>query len=727
MKEKRRQQSPAAPSPGTQRIDDETAFAWLRELDTPELMARAHTVRLRLHGRRTHMVHSLNINPTNVCENRCELCAFWRERDNPEAYVMTLDEVRERLVQAREMQLTDLHVVGGVIPELNLEYYTRLFRSAKDILPTVLIQGLTAVEIQYLADREKKPVETVLKALKAAGLDAIPGGGAEILDPKVRGKICSRKIAADTWLAIHEKAHAIGLPTNATMLFGHCETPEDWIRHLRLLRDLQDRTHGFRAFILLPFHPSGTRLDVAGSPSGHTIVRLAALSRLYLDNIPHLRVLANYMDRKLLEVLTFSGVDDVGGTSVEERIARAAGAPENHRFVSVDDMRQMIRRLGLEPVLVNSAYQPVDAIAVPATRVAATPSPAALLARASRRERVSAEEALCLYREATFQELGHAANACRLYDVPENRATYVVDRNLSITNVCESGCRFCAFHVAPGTNGAFALSIDQIVEAARQAETAGATQLMIQGGLNPDLTLEFYESALRRLKAETGLWLHSLSPAEIVYMAKRADLTMPAVLKRLKEAGLDSLPGGGAEILVEDVRQRVSPHKITASQWLAVMRAAHALGLKTTATMVYGLGESPAQRIEHLLRVRDLQDQTGGFTAFIPWSFQPNRTGLELPGQTGVEYLRMVALARIVLDNVRHIQAGWVTEGPDLAQLALGFGADDFGGVLMEERVLRATGVAYSVTEKDVVRLIGATGLTPARRTTLYEILQREP
>lgn len=709
-------------SPSANRLDDASARTMLDGLDTPDLMGRAHAARLQRHGRRTFMVHSLNLNPTNICENKCELCAFWRERNDPSAYRMSLDEARERLMQARGMGLTDLHVVGGVIPELTLDYYTKLFAMAREVLPGVLVQGLTAVEIRYLADREGKPVETILAVLKAAGLAAIPGGGAEILEDGVRERICSNKIPAEAWLDVHAKAHALGLPTNATMLFGHCEKHEDWITHMRRLRQLQDRTGGFRAFILLPFHPSGTRLDVPAGPSGQTIVRLAALARLYLDNIPHLRVLANYVDRKLLEVLTFAGVDDVGGTSVEERIAHAAGAPEHHRFSGVEDMRRMLLRLELEPVLVNSAYEEV---ATPAPAPAATiaPVPVGLLEMATRRRRLSAAEALELYNGATFLQLGTAALACRRRDVPEPRATYVVDRNLSITNVCESACRFCAFHVAPGAKGAFALSVDQIVEAARQAEAAGATQLMIQGGLNPELTIDFYETVLRRLKAETGLWLHSLSPAEVTYMADRAGLAMPDALARLKEAGLDSLPGGGAEILVDEVRGRVSPHKISAEQWLAVMRVAHGLGLSTTATMVYGLGETPAQRIEHLIRVRDLQDETGGFTAFIPWSFQSNGTGIHMPGQTGVEYLRMVALSRIVLDNIRHIQAGWVTEGPDVAQLALSFGADDFGGVLMEERVVRATGTSYSIHKEGVIRLIRDAMLTPAERTTLYQLV----
>ncbi|OGV71262.1 MAG: dehypoxanthine futalosine cyclase [Lentisphaerae bacterium RIFOXYB12_FULL_65_16] len=346
----------------------------------------------------------------------------------------------------------------------------------------------------------------------------------------------------------------------------------------------------------------------------------------------------------------------------------------------------------------------------------------AALQQAERHERLSADEAVALHDEATLHQLGALAHRRRLRQVPGTRGTFVVDRNISITNVCEAGCKFCAFHVAPGAENAFTLSIDEVVRQVVESVDRGATQVMIQGGLNPALDLGFYERLLSAIKARVQVCLHSLSPAEVHYLARRSGLSLREALERLRQAGLDSLPGGGAEILVDAVRREVSPHKISAADWLAVMEAAHGLGMRTTATMVYGLGETGAQRVEHLLRIRDLQDRTGGFTAFIPWSFQSNRTQWVQPPASGVEYLRIVALARLVLDNVAHIQAGWVTEGPDLAQLALVFGADDFGGVLMEEKVVRATGVSYSIAAEQVVALIAQTGLTPAERDTQYGI-----
>lgn len=722
------------PAPGGQpRLSPAEALDLLLHADTAELMARADVQRRLWHGHTTCFTHSLNLNPTNVCANRCELCAFWREAEAPDAYVLTLDQARARLSAARDMGLTDLHIVGGLQDDCDLAYHEALFKLARELLPGVLLQGLTAVEIHSLARRANVSVAEALRRLRDAGLSAIPGGGAEIFNPAVRERICSHKIGADEWLAVHRTAHELGIPSNATMLFGHLETPADIVDHMARLRDLQDVTGGFKAFIPLPFQPRGTRLDVRRGPGGYTTVRVAAVARLFLDNVPHLRMLVNYVDRKLLQVLLEAGVDDLGGTSLDERIAKAAGAPQHQRFTAIADLTAFIRRSGFQPLLVNSRYEPADGhpVPVPSADERRRPEPqgalAAALDKARRGERLSTHEAVTLHDEATLYDLGRLAHQRRQRQVPGKLGTFVIDRNLSSTNVCEAGCKFCAFHVAPGSDKAFCLTADEIVAQVVDSVGLGATQVLIQGGLNPDLDLAFYEGLFRAIKQRVSVCLHALSPTEITYLSRRSGLTLSETLQRLRAAGLDSLPGGGAEILVDDVRRRVSPRKITADEWFAVMEAAQALGMKTTATMVYGFGETGAQRVEHLMRVRDLQDRTGGFTAFIPWSFQSNRTQLEQLPTTGVDYLRMVALARLVLDNVPHLQAGWVTEGPDLAQLALLFGADDFGGVLMEERVVRATGTAYAIVPDQVVALIAQTGLTPAQRTTQYEILRVYP
>lgn len=712
------------------RLTREDALTLLREADTAELMGLADARRRALHGNAAFFTHSLNLNPTNICENRCELCAFWREPGDADAYFMTLDDVRRSLEAARALGLTDLHVVGGLDPRAGLAYYEAVFRMAREILPSVLRQGLTAVEVHYLAAAADVDVPTALRRLKDAGLETLPGGGAEIFGETTRKRICSRKISAAEWLSVHAQAHALGLPSNATLLFGHLESDEEIVEHLAALRDLQDRTGGFQAFIPLPFQPGGTRVEGASAAGGARIARVTALARLFLDNIPHLRVLVNYMDRKLLQVLLHAGADDIGGTSLDERVARAAGAGKKGRFSSTQDVAGFLAGLGFAPRLVNSRYETRGAEVARSPDAADARSSArrsgveAALARAAEGRRLSAEESVTLLEHAELSELGAAANRRRHAQVPGHRGTFVIDLNLNLTNVCEVGCRFCAFHVPPGSDRAFTLTADEVTEKVRQAVGQGATQVLVQGGLNPELGLAYYEELLSAVKRRVDVCLHSLSPAEVHYLARRSGLPVRAALERLKAAGLDSLPGGGAEILVDAVRQRVSPRKISADDWFGVMETAHGLGMKTTATMVYGLGETAAQRVEHLLRVRDLQDRTGGFTAFIPWSFSPQRTQLEIQPATGPDYLRMVALSRLVLDNVPHIQAGWVTEGPDLAQLALAFGADDWGGVLMEEQVVRATGTAYAVNLGRVTDLIAEAGLTPVQRTTQYQPLR---
>lgn len=713
-------------STGSGRISPSRALDLFQNTHLAELMTYANRTRCHAHGLNVHYVHSLNLNPTNICENQCGLCAFWRDADAEDAYVLKISEAKKRMEIAESWGLTDLHVVGGLTKKLNLDYYIELFSTAKQMLPSIVIQGLTAVEIQWLADLEGLSVEDVLVRLKEAGLDAIPGGGAEIFSPRIRKSICTNKITAEQWLSVHRMAHSLGIPSNATMLFGHIETPEDVIDHLSRLRELQDQTGGFLAFCPLPFHTAGTKLQVKSGPGGHTIARIVALSRIFLDNFAHIRILANFLDRKLLQTLLYCGADDVGGTSINEQIARAAGAPDDSKFSSIQEMEKFIRDMDFKPVLTNSVYASTRGLRHNSIAIGNVGHDVGdVLKRAEAGNRINAEQAVLLHDEAPFYELGRVAHSLRSRIVDCDMCTFIIDRNISFTNVCITGCKFCAFHKRPGQEGSFVMPIDEIVRRVKEAVDLGATQIMLQGGLNPDLDLCWYERMLTTIKNEVkDIWLHSLSPAEIFWLASRSNLTLKKTLERLRDAGLDSLPGGGAEILVDQVRQKVSPAKLTASEWFEVMETAHSIGMSTTATMVYGMGETTQQRIEHLLRVRELQDRTNGFRAFIPWSFQSNNTQLSYPRQSGVDYLRMVAISRLVLDNVKHIQAGWVTEGPYMAQLALTFGADDFGGVLMEESVVKATGIDFGMTVEQIISLISETSMVPAQRNTEYKILR---
>lgn len=338
--------------------------------------------------------------------------------------------------------------------------------------------------------------------------------------------------------------------------------------------------------------------------------------------------------------------------------------------------------------------------------------------------RVTDDEAQVLLEGSELLTLGRAANEIRRRKHPQPLVTFIVDRNINYTNVCESKCKFCAFYRQPEAPEAYVLSEDAIYHKIADAIAAGGTQIMLQGGLHPDLGLAFFENLLRGIKARYDITLHSFSPAEIIYMAKKERISIYDTLMRLRSAGLDSLPGGGAEILDDAVRARVSPHKISASQWLEVMETAQNIGMGTTATMVIGMGETMAQRIRHLRVIRDLQDRTDGFRAFIMWTFQPGNTELGGAKTTAWDYLRTLAVARLYLDNITHLQGSWVTQGQAIGQLTLAFGANDLGSIMLEENVVRAAGTAYQMSVEKMTDIIRAAGKIPAQRDTKYEILR---
>lgn len=342
-------------------------------------------------------------------------------------------------------------------------------------------------------------------------------------------------------------------------------------------------------------------------------------------------------------------------------------------------------------------------------------------------ERIDANDALTLYNEAGLHDLGHLAHQVRLKKHPEPNVTYVVDRNINYSNVCVCCCKFCAFYKEPDQDGGYVLSYEEIGKKIDETIALGGTQILMQGGHHPDLPLSWYEDMLRYIKTNHPVHIHAFSPPEVVFWSEMENIPVAEVIERLRKAGLDSIPGGGAEILVDEVRSRVAPNKCPANQWLGVMEEAHNQGLRTTATMMFGHLETVEQRIEHMLAVREVQDRTGGFTAFIPWTFQPDYT--ELPDcrkLTSVEYLRTLAISRIVLDNVDNIQVSWVTMGPKIAQLALFFGGNDFGSTMIEENVVKAAGVAFRLTREEIHRLVEAAGFVPKQRSMDYTILENK-
>lgn len=340
-------------------------------------------------------------------------------------------------------------------------------------------------------------------------------------------------------------------------------------------------------------------------------------------------------------------------------------------------------------------------------------------------ERIDAEEALMLLNDADFLVLGDLANKRRRKMHPESAVTFVVDRNINYTDICTSGCLFCAFYKSPGDSEGYVISKAELCRKIEETLDLGGTQILLQGGMNPALEMNDYLDLLRYIKAKFPIHIHGFSPPEIHALAEQSSLSVEATLRKLIDAGLGSIPGGGAEILVDEIRQKVSPGKCTAEQWLQVMRSAHQLGLRSTATMMFGHLEKAEHIIEHMLKVRALQDETGGFTAFIPWTFQPKNTRIRVTPKTSVEYLRVLALSRLVLDNISNVQASWVTQGDKIAQIALAFGANDLGSTMIEENVVAAAGVTFRLPKERMIRLIQDAGFTAMQRDCFYTIIKR--
>ncbi|MGH2970929.1 MAG: cyclic dehypoxanthinyl futalosine synthase [Gaiellaceae bacterium] len=350
----------------------------------------------------------------------------------------------------------------------------------------------------------------------------------------------------------------------------------------------------------------------------------------------------------------------------------------------------------------------------------------AILEKAAEGERITDDEAVALLRSRDLVSVGRVANEVRNRKHDPERITFIIDRNLNYTNVCYTDCDFCAFYRRPGdTREGYLLPKPVIFKKIEETLALGGTGLLMQGGHHPDLGVDYYEDLFSSIKAKYAIHLHALSPSEVQHAARRSKLTIPEALTRLRDAGLDSIPGGGAEILVDRVRRIIAPKKTKTNEWLGVMRDAHRLGISTTATMMYGHVETLEERVEHMRRIRELQDETGGFRAFFSWTFQDdgNRMGAQVPVDarpTSFDYLLTQAVSRIYLDNVPHIGSSWVTQGKKIGQVALQFGADDLGSVMIEENVVSAAGTTYRTTADEFAHLIRSLGKTPVQRDTLY-------
>ncbi|WP_242848882.1 cyclic dehypoxanthinyl futalosine synthase [Syntrophomonas palmitatica] len=347
-----------------------------------------------------------------------------------------------------------------------------------------------------------------------------------------------------------------------------------------------------------------------------------------------------------------------------------------------------------------------------------------ILQRIINGQRMSETEFIQLYLEADILALGRAANLIREQRFSNNIATFVIDRNINYTNICSCKCKFCAFYRSREDADAYVLDKESMFAKIEEALQLGASQLMIQGGLNEDLKIDYFIEMFSSIKARFDICIHSLTAPEIVNIAKISSLSIRETLLKLQDAGLDSLPGGGAEVLHDDVRSYISPQKIKVAEWLEVMRTAHQIGMKTTATMMMGSVDKLEHRLHHLKVIRDLQDETGGFRAFIPWTYQPRNNELLGTKISSLEYLRFLSLARLYLDNFDHIQCSWLTQGKAIGQLSLLFGGDDLGSIMIEENVVRSAGLVYKMSREEMISLIRGAGRIPALRDTEYGIIE---
>ena len=347
-----------------------------------------------------------------------------------------------------------------------------------------------------------------------------------------------------------------------------------------------------------------------------------------------------------------------------------------------------------------------------------------ILDKVYREDRLTKEDAIQLFHSDDLLEMGMAADYVRHKFHPENTVSYIIDRNINYTNICNVECSFCAFYRSSKETDSYLHAYDVLDKKIEETLALGGTGILMQGGLHPELKIEWYEELLRHIKSKYPIWIHGFSPPEIINICKVSHLPLSVVMERLIAAGLDSLPGGGAEILVDRVRKIISPRKCTTAEWLAVHEEAHCQRLRSSATMMFGHVETLEERVEHLQHIRDLQDKTGGFMSFICWTFQPENTLLHCETATASDFLKTLAISRVFLDNIKNVQSSWLTQGLKLGQVALRFGANDMGSTMIEENVVSAAGAHYQVTEEDLRRLVRDAGFRPLKRDTIYRILE---
>src|SRR5213593_2672201 len=690
----------------------------------------ADHVKSRREGDRVYFVINRHITPTNVCVLSCAFCGFARKPGQAGAYEHTIEDM---VAMVRD-ETREVHIVGGHHPDWPFEYYERMIQAIHAAHPAVQIKAFTAAEIDYFWRRWKVEPKEALSRLKAAGLQSMPGGGAEIFSPRLAKLLkYTGKADPERWCEIHGIAHALGIKTNATMLYGHVETLAERVDHLLRLREQQDASGGFVTFIPLAYQVAATKLVARQTPPADSL-KTIAVSRLLLDNFPHVEAYWVTLGEETTSVALHFGADDVNGTLEDERIQHLSGA-QTPAGLAREQLFRMIRDAGKIPVERDALYNlvggppPGPPTPPPSGRPGGAVAPLySIRDKVLRRERLDRDEGRHLLTDAPLLEVGALANEVRFARHPEKIVTFVIDTNPNYTNVCITDCQFCAFYRKPGDKEAWTLSVDEVLAKVELAASKGATTVLLQGGHNPALPLDYYLTLVRETRRRfPQVTPHFFTASEIHTMAGVANVTFEDVLDQLWEAGQRTIPGGGAEVLSEGVRKRIEPKKGGPAAWLDVHRDAHRRGFRSTATMMYGHVETPDDVLDHWDAIRNLQDLHAGFTALVPWSFKPGNTLLEkwIKHEKGPNaYLRMLAASRLYLDNFEHIQASWFSEGKRAGQIALHFGADDWGGTLFEENVHKAADYVNTITVDDITALIREAGFAPVQRTTTYAVVR---